>query len=552
MAVIEDYWFQATQDEIHKFDRLQVWELVHRPIYVMVIALKWIYKVKLDEYGDVLKSKARLVAKGYRQEEGINFEESFTLVARIKAIKIFIANAANKNMIIYQWMSKMLFLNGDLQEEVLIGEEDPTPVRPDLLFAVCMCARYQAKPTKSTLKLSNVSFGSKEALANDQPQRLNTFAMSSVVLKSFGAITTQKTRNLDFNKIPLYCDNKSAIALCCLRHTLQSTSSPLSYSTGDTVIDIVIQLGNVMGKRLLKGFSILSHTRQVMKASLEDPKKESSSSPHSLRGRTKQEKVNRSVLFKGDKDQGEVDLSTVTSRVSIHVSTQGQAGSDPKKAHEALAGPDPEPMQEDQTGSDSGKVHVSLAGPNPKHMDDEFLATAYPKVHENLKLITDERVIEDNPESHSGSMSSMKNLEDTDNFRDQFLYDKPTEDDQEKSKVIDESDSTIPDPSYQIITSTPLITPFIALQLRVARLEQEISEVKKTDHSADVLASIKSQVPTVVDKYLGTKLDDALLRILERHTAELIEKYSMLPGPKSIKNQEFKKSPKEIIRIKKE
>ncbi|GJU38289.1 hypothetical protein Tco_1191246 [Tanacetum coccineum] len=290
---------------------------------------------------------------------------------------------------------------------------------------------------------------------------------------------------------------------------------------------------------------------------------------------------------KGDKDQGEVDSSTVTSGVSIPVSTQGQAGSDPEKAHEALAGPDPEPMQEDQTGSDSRKVHVSLAGPNPEHMDDEFLATAYPKVHENLKLITDEHVIEDNLESHFGSMSSMKNLEDTDNFGDQFLYDKPTEDDQEKSKVIDESDSTIPDPSHQTVTSTPPviapvtdfsspkpsslvtpppinteattittslpeITPFITLQLRVARLEQEMSEVKKTDHSADVLASIKSQVPTVVDKYLGTKLDDALLRILERHTADLIEKYSVLPGPESIKNQESEKSPKEIIRIKKE
>ncbi|GJT47251.1 hypothetical protein Tco_0955966 [Tanacetum coccineum] len=126
-----------------------------------------------------------------------------------------------------------------------------------------------------------------------------------------------------------------------------------------------------------------------------------------------------------------------------------------------MSGPDPEPMQEDQTGSNSGKLHVSLAGPNPEHMDDEFLATAYPKVHENLKLITDERVIEENPESHSGSMSSMKNLDDTYNFGDQFLYDKLTEDDQEKSKVIEESDSTIPDPSHQTVTSTPpVIAPF--------------------------------------------------------------------------------------------
>ncbi|GJT25945.1 hypothetical protein Tco_0895882 [Tanacetum coccineum] len=142
-----------------------------------------------------------------------------------------------------------------------------------------------------------------------------------------------------------------------------------------------------------------------------------------------------------DKDQGEVDSSTVTSGVSIPVSV-------PEKAHEALAGPDPEPMKEDQTGSDSGKLHVSLAGPNPEHMDGDFLAIAYLKVHENLKLITEERVIDDKTESQSGSMSSMKNPDDTFNFRDQFLYDKPTEDDQEKSKVREESDSTIPDPSH--------------------------------------------------------------------------------------------------------
>ncbi|GJY96575.1 putative ribonuclease H-like domain-containing protein [Tanacetum coccineum] len=124
MAVIEDCWFQAMQDEIHEFDRLEVWELVPRPIYVMVIALKWIYKVKLDEYGDVLKNKARLVAKGYRQEEGIDFEESFAPVARIEAIRIFIANAATKNMIIYQMDVKTAFLNGDLQEEVFVSQSN--------------------------------------------------------------------------------------------------------------------------------------------------------------------------------------------------------------------------------------------------------------------------------------------------------------------------------------------------------------------------------------------------------------------------------------------
>ncbi|GJS24217.1 hypothetical protein Tco_0452849 [Tanacetum coccineum] len=85
------------------------------------------------------------------------------------------------------------------------------------------------------------------------------------------------------------------------------------------------------------------------------------------------------VAPKGDKEQGEVASSTVTSGVGISVHTEDQAGSDPGKAHEALAGPDPKPMQEDQTGSDSGKVHVSLAGPNPEHTDEDFLATANPR-----------------------------------------------------------------------------------------------------------------------------------------------------------------------------
>nr|GEU94478.1 retrovirus-related Pol polyprotein from transposon TNT 1-94 [Tanacetum cinerariifolium] len=79
----------------------------------MVITLKWIYKVKLDELGGILKNKARLVARGYRQKEGIDFEESFAPVARLEAIRIFLAYAAHKNMVVYQMDVKTAFLNGD-------------------------------------------------------------------------------------------------------------------------------------------------------------------------------------------------------------------------------------------------------------------------------------------------------------------------------------------------------------------------------------------------------------------------------------------------------
>ncbi|GKB88538.1 retrovirus-related pol polyprotein from transposon TNT 1-94 [Tanacetum coccineum] len=106
------------QEELNEFERLEVWELVPRPDRVMIITLKWIFKVKLDELGGILKNKAWLVAMGYSQEEGIDFEESFTPVDRLEAIRIFIAYAAHKNMVFYQMDVKTAFLNGILHEEV--------------------------------------------------------------------------------------------------------------------------------------------------------------------------------------------------------------------------------------------------------------------------------------------------------------------------------------------------------------------------------------------------------------------------------------------------
>ncbi|GKD86481.1 retrovirus-related pol polyprotein from transposon TNT 1-94 [Tanacetum coccineum] len=101
-ALTQSCWIEAMQEELNEFKRLEVWELVPRPYKVMVITLKWIYKVKLDELGGILKNKARLVARGYLQEEGIDFEESFGPVARLEAIRIFLAFAAHMNMVVYQ------------------------------------------------------------------------------------------------------------------------------------------------------------------------------------------------------------------------------------------------------------------------------------------------------------------------------------------------------------------------------------------------------------------------------------------------------------------
>ncbi|GJU97929.1 retrovirus-related pol polyprotein from transposon TNT 1-94 [Tanacetum coccineum] len=350
----EACWFEAMQEEIYEFDQLPVWELVPKPDCVMIIALKWIYKVKLDEYGDVLKNNALLVAKGYRQEEGIDFEESFAPVARIKAIRIFIENAASKNMIIYEMDVKTAFLNGELKEvyvsqpkgfvdpdhptyvyrlkKALYGlkqapqacgifinqskypleiltkygmdmsdlvdtpmvdrsklDEDPlgipvdqtrfqsmvgslmyiTASRLDLVFTVCMCARYHAKPTKKHLEAIKWVFRYLRGTINMglwylkdtamalmayadayhtgcQDTRISTSGSAQFLgdkLVSWSlkkhkstAISTTEVEYIAmsrccaqilwmrpqltdygfaFNNKPLYCDNKSAIALCC-------------------------------------------------------------------------------------------------------------------------------------------------------------------------------------------------------------------------------------------------------------------------------------------------------------------------------------------------
>nr|GEV71580.1 retrotransposon protein, putative, unclassified [Tanacetum cinerariifolium] len=190
----ESCWIKVMQEEIYEFKRLEVCELVPRPDKAMIISLKSIFKMKLDEYGAVLKNKARLVTKGYYQEEGIDFEESFAPVARIKAIRIFLAYTTHKNIVVFQMDVKTAFLNEILKEEVYISQpegfvnqdhpnhvfrlkkalygvkqaphmlDDPTRYRgifgslmyltasrPDLVFVVSMGARYQENPTEKHL-----------------------------------------------------------------------------------------------------------------------------------------------------------------------------------------------------------------------------------------------------------------------------------------------------------------------------------------------------------------------------------------------------------------
>ncbi|GJV14605.1 retrovirus-related pol polyprotein from transposon TNT 1-94 [Tanacetum coccineum] len=115
---------------------MSIWELVPRPEGKNIIALKWLWKNKCDAKNIVVRNKTRLVAKGYRQEEGIDFEESFAPVARLEAVRMFIAYAAHKNITIFQMDVKTAFLNGPLKEEVYVSQPEGfiDPEFPDHVY----------------------------------------------------------------------------------------------------------------------------------------------------------------------------------------------------------------------------------------------------------------------------------------------------------------------------------------------------------------------------------------------------------------------------------
>ncbi|GJR74168.1 retrovirus-related pol polyprotein from transposon TNT 1-94 [Tanacetum coccineum] len=126
----------STHSRAYRFDRLDVWELVDRPLCKNVINIKWIWKNKRDEENTVIRNKAHLVAKRYGQKEGIDFEESFAPVAQLEAIWLFIVYAAHKSFPIYQIDVKTTFLYGPLKEEVYVNQPDGfvDPYHPDQVY----------------------------------------------------------------------------------------------------------------------------------------------------------------------------------------------------------------------------------------------------------------------------------------------------------------------------------------------------------------------------------------------------------------------------------
>jgi hypothetical protein len=123
-AIKDEYWMKAMKEEINQIEKNKTWELVPRPLNENVIGDKWVFRNKMDEVGKVTRNKARLVCKGHAQVEGIDYGETFSPVARMESIRLFLAYTSSKNFKVYQMDVKSAFLNGDLEEEVYMEQPD--------------------------------------------------------------------------------------------------------------------------------------------------------------------------------------------------------------------------------------------------------------------------------------------------------------------------------------------------------------------------------------------------------------------------------------------
>nr|GEZ36356.1 retrovirus-related Pol polyprotein from transposon TNT 1-94 [Tanacetum cinerariifolium] len=172
-TLTDDSWIVAMQEELNQFIANDVWELVPQPRNMKIIGTKWMCRKKLDKNGIVSRNKARLVAQGYNQQESIDYNETYAPVARIESIRILLAYALDFKL--FRIDVKSAFLKGFINEEVYVAQppgfidfEKPNHVYKlkkalyglkqapkawsDIMFSVCLCARFQEAPKTSHLE----------------------------------------------------------------------------------------------------------------------------------------------------------------------------------------------------------------------------------------------------------------------------------------------------------------------------------------------------------------------------------------------------------------
>ncbi|GJT50374.1 putative ribonuclease H-like domain-containing protein [Tanacetum coccineum] len=181
-AIEDGSWVDAMQEELLQFKIQKVWILVDLSFGKKATGTKWVYRNKKDERGVVVRNKARLVAQGYRQEEGIDYNEVFAPVARIEAIRIFLAFASYMGFIVYQIDVKSAFLYGTIDEEVYVSQPlgFVDPKFPKKVYNKCLYGLHSSR--RHWVYVDDIIFGSIKKSWCDEFEALmkSRFQMSSM------------------------------------------------------------------------------------------------------------------------------------------------------------------------------------------------------------------------------------------------------------------------------------------------------------------------------------------------------------------------------------
>jgi hypothetical protein len=156
----------AIHEEFSNFDRNEVWELVKRPSDHNVIGTKWVFQNKENENGVIVRNKARLLAQGYTQFEGLDFDETFALIARLEAIRILLAYATSHNIKLYQMDVKSALLNGKIKNWCMLNNRPVLKTQRSLIMYTNFQRHYMALNKHLVLGRETSGFSSLKGIQN--------------------------------------------------------------------------------------------------------------------------------------------------------------------------------------------------------------------------------------------------------------------------------------------------------------------------------------------------------------------------------------------------
>nr|GEV50201.1 retrovirus-related Pol polyprotein from transposon TNT 1-94 [Tanacetum cinerariifolium] len=570
-AMIEPSWIHEMQEGIHEFERLQVWELVPCPEKVMLIKLKWIYKVKTGEFGGLLKNTTRLVAQGFKQEERIDFEESFASVARIEAIHIFIANVANTNMMIFQMDVEMAFLNGELKKEICPRLHNQAFVEPpsakelvtfiqelgyfgkcDMLSAIHIDQMHQPWRTFAAIINRNLSPILEEE-PTKKPKRAKKPAKKS---------TTVPTTSVAIRDTPSEFVPK------------KKTSAKVDRGKGMDLLSDVALLEAAQLKKTLK------------KSKLETHKLHASSSDDGVGSLSKAPDVqeDKTIGDNSDDDDNDDDSNEVTKDndnddVDSDADGDNKASDNEKTNSNKVVNPNLNQNDDEEEENKEGYVYtpdsfefnddddeyeelykdVNVRLTNTKHeeqgkedeeitdtsRDDSTQQTNYDQVKDDeyvtLTTIHDTQKTEGQMQSSSVSSDFANQFLNLDNVPPTDIkvvsmmnvnvrHEEPSTQTSPLLNIpitvipetLTAAGSTIPPTILTTINTNtnsctnncnnynPDFSSLFGFDQRVFALEKEFSQLKQADHSAQLLKTIKLQIPVMVDAQLSIRLEDCI------------------------------------------